>query len=381
MANDPMIYADYNAATPPLPEVVAFMRELEGATWGNPSSVHQSGRQAKARLEQARETLASLLGAEPKMVFFTSGGTESNNWVIHSVGCKTTRPHLAISAVEHPSVRQAAKQVAARGGRLTILPVDRQGILCEESYCRALAERPDLISIIAGNNEIGTLMPTHRFAEMAREQNILIHGDFCQCVGKVPVNFMQEGIDFMTISSHKCYGPKGIGALVVRKPSSIERLFCGGGQEYGLRAGTENVVAICGMVKAIEVLYSQEYCDRLAKVEQLRDYFEERLVAEFDAVCVHAKTAGRLPNTSHIAFLGVEAQSLVMNLDLYGIACSAGSACHSGSPEPSAVLAGIGLSPEEARASVRFSFGLYNSRSEIDRIIESLRQLVPRLRQ
>ena len=375
-----MIYADNNATTQPLPEVIERMAEIEREAWGNPSSIHAQGRKARGKIEKARQQLAEFLGAERHMVLFTSGGSESNNWVIFRAGKGSDCRKIVVSAVEHPSVLKAADQLRAEGQGVAYLRVDKHGLIDEEHYSELLAEKPCLVSIMGANNETGTKMPIRQLVERAHQHGALFHVDAAQCVGKVDVNFLECGADFMTISAHKFYGPKGVGALLVRERTQLDHLLFGGGQEYGMRPGTENVPSVCGMVEAIKQLGSSSYVSRVEGIKHIRDKFERTLVEEVSGVHVNGHPEQRLPNTSNIRIDGVEGSSLLMRLDLAGVCCSAGSACSSGSPKPPHVLQAMGLNEEQAKASLRFSFGIFNEENEAEQMVACIKQAVSTLR-
>jgi cysteine desulfurase len=375
-----MIYADYNSTTPMLPEVLERIASVEQSTWGNPSSIHGVGRQARGILEKSREQLATRLGAEPGMILFTSGGTEANNWVLRGHTFSKTGRHLAVSSVEHPSLLKSAEQLAKEGTELTYLPVNHSSQMNSDAYAAALMKHPTLCCCMVANNETGTIFPIQKLAKQARTVDALFHADASQAIGKIPINFLQSGVDFMAVSAHKFYGPKGIGALLVRNRQQLEKIQFGGGQEFGIRAGTEPVALICGMVEALEQLSQPAYVEKLSRLELLRDRFEEQIQLKIDAVTIHGDVANRLPNTSNLGFMGVDAHSLLMNLDLHGVACATRSACHSGNVDPPHVLKAMGLTDAEALSALRFSFGMFTTVAEIDQLVVLLVEAVDRLR-
>ncbi len=367
------VYLDCNATTPPDERVLQAMHDCLAAHWGNPSSLHQAGRAARADLDRAREQVAALVGVHPSQVVFTSGGTEANNLALWSFCARAETPGvLAVSAIEHPSLLEPARAWAARGWRLVELPVDGEGRLDMAALDEALAAGVGLVSVMAANNETGVLQDIPAIAGRVRSAGAVLHTDAVQMAGKLPLDFAALGAQMMSLSAHKIHGPKGVGALILDKALEFTPMLVGGGQERGRRAGTENVAGIVGFGVAAE-LAAQELEDRSARLRKLRDYLESRL-AELPGVVVFGQGAERLPNTVQLALPGIEGEALLMQLDREGIAVSSGSACSSGSREPSHVLMAMGIEETLARGAIRVSLGRHNSMADIDRLIEVLRR-------
>jgi cysteine desulfurase len=375
----PPIYLDHNATTPLLPEVAAAMAECQSAGFANPESQHQLGRRARRMLEDAREGIAAILGVDlqrrpPDHLIFTSGGTEANNLALFGMAGASgagNSPRIAVSSIEHPSVSQAAKALARRGFRLDILPVSQDGLVCIDRFKSLLDERPRLVSIMAANNETGVLQPIRELAALAATAGVPLHTDAVQAVGKTPVNFREWTVAAMSIASHKFNGPRGVGALTVRGDAPLDPILFGGFQEEGLRPGTQPVALAVGMHAALESFH-REQVERTARIARLRDRLEAALVAAWPSAVIHGATAPRLPNTTCVAFPGHDRQALAMALDLAGVACSTGSACASGSSEPSPTLLAMGLADELVGSSIRFSLGATTTADEINEAIKRI---------
>lgn len=375
------IYLDYAATTPVDPQVVEAMRPYWGDVFGNPSSAHAFGREARAAVDTARDTNARCLGARSDEVFFTSGGTESINLAIRGVveASEHPTPHLITSAIEHHAVLDTCRYLERRGARLTVLPVDTNGLVDPEAVRGAITPQTALVSIMLANNEIGTLQPIVEIAAICREAGVPFHTDAVQAAGAIPVDVRDLGVDLLSLSAHKFYGPKGMGVLYARRGTRWQPLFRGGGQERGHRPGTENVAGIVGTATALEQavgLLSTE----AERIRALRD----RLIVGVQSSVPRCRLNGhpllRLPNNAHFSVEGVESEALLVNLDLHGIAASGGSACLSGAIEPSHVLQAVGVPAEAARGSVRFSLGRGNTTEEIDCVIALFAETVERLR-
>lgn len=362
--SDP-IYLDFNATTPPAPEVVRAMDEALREGWGNPSSSHPIGRRAREILDRARAEVASLLGAGVDEIAFTSGGTESDHAAILATteGLRDRGRHVVISAIEHPAIEEACRALETRGGTVTRVGVGRDGRVDPDAVERAF--RPDtvLVSVMHANNETGVIQPVEEVARRARRRGILVHTDAAQSVGKIPVSVDRLGVDLLTIAGHKLYAPKGIGALYVRRGTPIEPWIRGGGQERGLRGGTEPIPAIAGLGAACALALAEGE-RRTAHLEEMRDRLLRRLRDAFPSLVVHGDGAPRLPNTLSAAIPGVRATTLLEALA--GVAASAGAACHAGDDAPSRVLLAMGVSPDLARATLRFSTGRSTTPEEID---------------
>jgi len=369
-----MIYLDHNATTPVDPRVVEAMVPFFHEHFGNPSSVHRAGRNARAALDRAREQVAALVGAQPSQVIFTSGGTEANNLALSGVATGCATGQLLLSPVEHPSVLEPARRrVAAGGWTLDWLPVDRNGRVDVAAYRPVVNGTTQFVSLMWANNETGTLQPVTELAACARASGAIVHSDAVQAAGKLPLDFAASGVHLMTLSSHKIYGPKGIGALIVDKSLDLAPLQIGGGQERGLRSGTENLSGIVGFGVAAELLHA-ELEPRRAASTRLRERLDAGLRG-LPGVTLFATGAERLPNTTMFALAGYDGEALLMLLDQSGIAISSGSACHSGSGAPSHVLTAMGVPDELARGAVRVSFGQANGDADVDALIGELGRL------
>lgn len=364
-----MIYLDHNATTPLDDRVLDAMMPYLSTFYGNPSSLYRHGRIVRSAIDLAREQVAALAGAQPSQIVFTSGGTEANNLALTGVN-----RNLAISAIEHPSVYEPATRLRDRGIGLTVIPVDSAGLVEEGSIRRLAESKPDLVSIMLANNETGVIQNLAALAAMLNSSSILTHTDAVQALGKIPLNFPGLGVDLMSLSSHKIYGPKGCGALVVGKRAKIQPFVLGGGQEKSWRAGTENVAAIVGFGKAAE-LAAVELAQRTTHLQELRSVLESQLTS-IPGVVIFSQAGVRLPNTVQFGLPGVDGEMLSMRFDQKGIAVSSGSACASGGGQPSPVLLAMGIAPELARSALRVSLGKASTEGEITRFIEHLKQFI-----
>ena len=376
------IYLDYNATAPPLPEVVAAVARAMSETTGNASSVHSFGQQAKAELDAARTAVAGLLGAEASEVVFTAGGTESDNLAIRGAAEALEpagRRHLITSTIEHEAVLNTFRALARRGWDTTLLPVSSSGVVDPDDLSAAMRPDTALVSIMHANNEIGTVQPVAELAAIARAQGALFHTDAVQSAGKIPVNARDLGVDLLSIAGHKFGGPKGTGALWVRRGVRLLPYLTGGRQERGRRAGTENVPALVGLGHAARIVAGK--LTAAGDLAALRDTLEAGILANVPGTVVNGDPARRVPNTTNISFEAIEAESLLIALDLEGVAISTGSACSSGSLEPSHVLKAMGLPNARARNSLRFSLGPTTTADEIEFVVGALPRLVSRLRQ
>ncbi len=375
------IYLDHNATTPAAAEVIEAVAQCLRDEIGNPSSIHYFGQRAKRRLEEAREEVAALIGADPREIVLLSGGTEANNLAIKGVAEAQARKgrHLVTTAVEHHAVLHTFEALEKRGFPVTRLPVDGTGRASVESLLAAL--RPDtiLVSVMLANNEVGTLQPVAEMAALCRERGVIFHTDAVQAAGKIPVEVEKLHVDLLSLSGHKFYGPRGAGALFVRKGVPFLPQIHGGHQERNRRAGTENLPGIVGLGVAAK-LARQRLAEWAAHTEKLCRRLEQGLLERIEAVKIFGNPDYRLPNTRCAGFGGAEGESLLMNLDLKGVAVSTGSACSSGTVEPSHVLSAMGVGPEYVRSALRFSMGKDNTEPEIDRVLELLSDIVPRVR-
>jgi len=368
------VYLDHNATTPLATGVLEAMLPYLGGQYANPSSLHFSGRCARAAVEQAREQVAALVNAHHAQIIFTSGATEANNLAIKGWVAADNRAAIAISASEHASMLAAAQSLRQRGHPLYFLPVDACGQVDRSAVENALLAGARMLSVMMANNETGVLQDIAALSDCARRFDAMMHTDAAQSAGKIEVDFRASGVQLMSLSAHKLYGPKGVGALIVDKTVALEAQLHGGGHESGLRAGTENVAGIVGFGAAAEIARTQ-LSARLLRLRALRDYLEASL-HQLPSVVLFAEEAARLPNTVCLAVPGVDGEMLVMALDKEGIAVSSGSSCSSGSADPSHVLLAMGVSPEQARCAVRISLGEGNSRADIDCLVHTLRRQI-----
>jgi cysteine desulfurase len=376
------IYFDHNATTPMHPAVIDRMAAALRDLFGNPSSVHHFGQQAKAALDEARTAVATLIGAEPAEVVFTSGGTEGDNFAIRGIA-EALEPsgkrHLIASSIEHEAVLNTFKALARRGWRTTLLPVDQSGIVAPEALEQALADDTALVSVMHANNEIGTIQPIADLARLARTRGVLFHTDAVQSAGKIPADVKALGVDLLTISAHKFYGPKGIGATWIRRGLRLLPILTGGKHERNRRAGTENVAGIVGMGVAAQQARAK-MADEADRLGRLRDRLEDAVLKAVPGTAVNGARQPRVANTTNISFDRVEAESLLIALDLAGFAVSTGSACSSGTLEPSHVLKAMGFPPHRTQNSIRFSLGAANTDSDVDRLVTALPAIVEKLR-
>jgi cysteine desulfurase len=375
------IYLDYNATTPVDPVVLDAMLPYFAENFGNASSIHSPGQRARGAVDGARASVAALLGAKPSEIVFTSGGTESDNLALFGVVAASQEPrkHIITTAIEHHAVLNAAQALEKFGVEVTYIPVGREGISDPEDIRRALRRETILISVMHANNELGTIQPIEEIGRIAAKADVLFHCDAVQSAGKLPLDVNRLGVDLLSISAHKIYGPKGVGALYVRSGTPLEPQFHGGHHERDRRPGTENVPGIAALGKAADLARKNLMTD-CARITSLRDRLEDALLAACGDARVNGNRAQRISNTSNISFHAAGGEALVIALDLQGIACSTGAACSSGAVGPSHVLLAIGLSPDEARSSLRFSLGRTTTAEEIEQAIATIPQAVERLR-
>jgi cysteine desulfurase len=376
------IYLDSNATTPMRPEVVAAMLPVYTEDYGNPSSIHWFGQHAKALMDDARAQVARLINAETSEIVFVSGGTEADNLAIRGIAetQKSKGRHIITSSIEHHAVLHTCRDLEKQGYEVTWLGVSPDGLVDPEDV--RLAIRPDtiLISIMHANNEIGTIQPIEEIGKIAEAADIYFHSDGVQSTGKIPVDVKKLKVDLYSISAHKIHGPKGVGALFIRKGSILKPQLTGGGHERNRRSGTENVAGIVGFGIAAKMA-REGLASEMTRVKELRDRLESGLKKNIDLIRVNAENAPRLPNTSNIMVDYAEGEGLVISLDLKGVAVSTGSACSSGSLEPSHVLTAIGKTPDEAHGSLRFSLNSMNTVEDVDYVVEVLPRIVERLRE
>ncbi len=376
------IYLDHNATTPVAPPVADAMTNALRTVFGNPSSVHAYGQEAKTALDEARSAVARLIGAEPTEIVFTSGGSESNNLAIRGIAeaaAGSGRRHLVASMIEHEAVLRTLKALDGKDRSTTLVRVDERGVVTTERLAAALTDETALVSVMHANNEIGTIQPIAELAAVAHERGALVHTDAVQSVGKIPVDVRSLGVDLLSLSGHKFNGPKGAGALWIRRGTRLHAQMTGGRQERNRRAGTENLPAIVGLGAAARRLLDKDE-PATTDLAALRDRLEAGVLAAVSGTAVNGASTARVGNTSNISFRGVEAESLLIALDLEGIAVSTGSACSSGTLEPSHVLRAMGFSPHRTQNSIRFSLGLGNTADDVDRVVAVLPGIVDRLR-
>jgi cysteine desulfurase len=376
------VYFDYNATTPLAPEVADVISRVGQEVFGNASSIHHFGQQAKATLDDARSAVARLLNADPSEIVFTSGGTESDNLAIRGAAEAlepTGRRHLIASGIEHEAVLNTCLALSRRGWRTTLLPADHTGVIHPDRLREVIDTETALVSVMHANNEIGTIQPVGELAAIAHEHGALMHTDAVQSSGKIPVDVRALGVDLLSLSAHKFDGPKGAGVLWIKRGTRLQRTVTGGKHERNRRAGTENVAAIAGLGVAAGLALHKMAAEAV-RVGTLRDRLESSILRDVPGTQVNGSTDARVPNTTNISFERVEAESLLIALDLEGIAVSTGSACSSGTLEPSHVLKAMGLGSHRAQNSLRFSLGMFSTDAEVDRVVEVLPRLVEKLR-
>jgi cysteine desulfurase len=391
------VYLDHNATTAVEPDVLDAMLPFLSGEFGNAASIHTFGQRARAAVETAREQVAALIGARPQEIVFTSGGTEADNHAIFGVaqsvapalrdgaGAAASK-HIITSPIEHEAVLNTCQALQKRGVEVTYLPVDRDGLISPAELREAIRKDTVLITMMHANNELGTVQPLEEIGRIAAEGDIYFHTDAVQSAGKLPIDVNALRLDLLSLSGHKFYAPKGIGALYIRGGTRLQQLLYGGHHQRGFRPGTENVAGIVGLGKAAEVA-RRSLSEDAARVSALRDRLEQGLLSGVPHSHPNGAGAPRTPNTTNITFPGIEGEALVIALDLKGLACSTGAACSSGAVEPSHVLTAIGLAPDEARASLRFSLGRHTTSAEIDfalqvvpTVVDQLRELSPTYR-
>ena len=383
-----MIYLDNAASTAVHPEVVKEMMPYFDSQYGNPSSIHQFGRKAKNAIQKARKQVAALIGAEPDEILFTSGGTESNNTILYGipklhemthVNFKLENNHIITSSIEHEAVLKPCKKLEEMGLKITYIPVDEHGIVDYNDVANSIAENTVLVSIMLANNEVGTIQPIKEISEICKKYQIPLHTDAVQAVGKVPINVKELGIDALSVSSHKINGPKGIGALFIKKGLRVSPQILGGGQENGMRSGTENVASIVGFGKACEIA-KERLNENISHFETLHSSMLSRVVKEISHVKLNGHPEKRIFNNIHLTFMGVNGEDLIIKLDEHGIAASTGSACSIHTQKASHVLKAMGFNHEQITGSLRMSFGYLNTLDEVDQTIDVLKKVVTELR-
>lgn len=375
------IYLDYAATTPTDPEVIKAMEPFFFKEFGNPSSIHSFGQEAKHAIEDARQVLSSFLGAKPEEIVFTSGGTEANNFAIEGAAyaLEGKGRHIITSNIEHHAVTEPCKFLEKRGFKITYVPVDKEGLVSPDDIKKAITPQTILVSIMHANNEIGTIQPIAEIGKVAKESGVYFHTDSVQTAGHISVNVDGLNVDLLSLSAHKFYGPKGVGALYIRKGTRIERFLHGGDQERGRRASTHNTPGIVGLAKAIELCRAK--MDEEAKFQiALRNRLIKEITHKIPEVYLNGHPTKRLPNNVNVSIKYIEGESILLNLDMLGIAASTGSACTSTSLEPSHVLLAIGRSHEIAHGSLRITLGRWTQKEDIDYLLEHLPKIVEKLR-
>jgi cysteine desulfurase len=374
-----LIYLDNAASTKIHNDVLESMMPYLKEQYGNPSSIHRYGRLAHKAIEKARKQVANLINADSSEILFTSGGTESNNTALYGIAKKNPTSRIITSSIEHDAILEPCKKLEKEGFDIIYLPVNNYGMIDPLILKNYLTENTSLVSIMFGNNEVGTVEPISDFVNICREKNIIFHTDAVQAAGKIPIDVKELSVDLLSISSHKINGPKGIGALYIRRGISIDPVILGGGQENGLRSGTENVANIVGFGKACE-LSKINLVKNISKMRELRDYLSNKIIQEIPGVTLNGHPETRLPNNIHLTFLGVNGEDLLIKLDEYGIAASTGSACSVQIQKASHVLQAMGFSHEQITGSLRLTVGISNNLEEMDKTVEILKTVVKELR-
>ena len=377
------IYLDHSATTPVAPEVLEAMLPYFGEKFGNASSLHSFGLEAKEALEESRAKVAAILCAQPEEIIFTSGGTESDNLALKGIGYRSKEKglgnHIITSSIEHPAILETCRKLETQGFEVTYLPVTKDGLVDPGTVESAVREETVLISIMHANNEIGTIQPLKEIGEIAAQKDVFFHTDAVQTAGKIPIDVNDMGLDLLSISAHKLYGPKGVGALYARKGTRLDSIVQGGGHERGLRSGTENVAGIVGLARAAD-LASQEMASEAKRLTDLRDKLAKMVLDSVKDAWINGTMTKRLPGNLNFGFRYVEGESLLLFLDSKGIAVSTGSACSSKKLEPSHVLMSLGLKAEECHGSLRITMGRSNTEEDVDYVARSITEAVERFR-
>ena len=375
-----MIYLDNAASTAVHKDVLDEMLPFLKEQYGNPSSIHRFGRQADKAIRNARKRISELINSSPDEILFTSGGTESNNTALYGIAHSNKGNHIITSSIEHEAILEPCKRLEEEGFRLTYLPVDNHGFVNPHDLKDALSEDTCLVSIMFANNEVGTIQPIQEISSICKEKSVVFHTDAIQAIGKVPINVENLGVDLLSISSHKINGPKGVGALYIKKGIQISPLILGGGQEKGLRSGTENVANIVGFGKACQ-LANENLEQNITFLKNLRDYLITNVTQQIPNVTLNGDHEKRIPNNTHFTFLGVNGEDLIIKLDEHEIAASTGSACSVKTQKASHVLQAMGFSHEQITGSLRLTVGIYNTKEELEKTVMTLKKIVNELRQ
>ncbi len=374
-----MIYLDNAASTQIHDDVLESMLPYLKEQYGNPSSIHRYGRLSRKAVEKARKQIASLINAEPSEIFITSGGTESNNTALQGIATKHSSGQIITSSIEHDAILEPCKKLSQEGFDVVYLPVNNFGTINLSDLKNFLSEKTRIVSIMFGNNEVGTIQPIAEITKICHEYDVLFHTDAVQAVGKVPINVRELGVDLLSISSHKLYGPKGIGALYIKKGTLLNPLILGGGQEHGLRSGTENVANVVGFGKACDIAKSN-LNENISHMKKLRNTLVQNVSNGISQVTINGDPENHLPNNAHFTFLGVNGEDLIIKLDEYGVAASTGSACSVHTQKASHVLQAMGFSHEQITGSLRLTTGIFNNENEIEETVEILKKVVQELR-
>lgn len=374
-----MIYLDNAASTQIHNDVLDSMLPYLKEQYGNPSSIHRYGRLSRKAIEKARKQIASLINADPSEILITSGGTESNNMALRGIATAHSSGQIITSSIEHDAILEPCKKLSQDGFEVVYLPVDKFGMVSISELKNRISEKTLIVSVMFGNNEVGTIQPISEIAKLCNDRGIIFHTDAVQVVGKIPVDVHELGVDLLSISSHKLYGPKGVGALYVKKGISINPMILGGGQEHGLRSGTENVANIVGFGKACD-LAKVHLSENISHLKTLRNTLVQNVVNEIPQVTVNGHPEAHLPNNAHFTFLGVNGEDLIIKLDEYGVAASTGSACSVHTQKASHVLQAMGFSHEQITGSLRLTLGMFNDQKEIEQTIGILKNVVDELR-
>jgi len=375
------IYLDHNATTPVHPEVLEAMLPFYKDGFGNASSIHSFGREAKVALEESREKVAKFLNADPLEIYFTSGGTESDNLAVKGVAWANKKKgnHIITSQIEHHAVLESCKFLEKEGYEITYLPVDKHGLVDHDELKKSIKKETVLVSIMHANNEVGTIQPIAELAGLAKEKGVYFHTDAVQSTGKMKINVNELNVDMLSLSAHKFYGPKGVGALYIRRGVRLTPLAHGGHHEKSRRAGTENVPGIVGLAKALEIAHA-DMGEEEKRLKHLTETFYKKVTERIPDVFMNGHPVLRIPNSMNLSFKGVEGESIILNLDLKGIGVASGSACTSGTLEPSHVLSAMEVPGDLAQSSLRFSFGRSNTMEDVDYVVEILPEIIAKLR-
>ncbi len=374
-----MIYLDNAASTAVHEEVINEMLPCFRENFGNPSSIHKMGRVADKALQNARRQIASLINAEPEEILLTSGGTESNNTALYGVAHSKKGNHIITSSIEHEAILEPCKRLEKEGFKVTYLPVDNLGLVNPDDIKKSISNNTCLVSIMFANNEVGTIQPIDKISEICRQKQITFHSDAVQAIGKTLVDVKKFNIDLLSISGHKIYGPKGVGALFIKKGCKIDPFILGGGQESGMRSGTENVACVVGLGKACQ-LAQKNFEQNISLLKKLRDILVSKIIEEIPYVTYNGHQTHRIPNNAHLSFLGVNGEDLIIKLDENGVAASTGSACSVSTKKASHVLKAMGFPHEKILGSLRLTVGLNNTENEIVKTIEITKKVVKELR-